>query len=658
VSTEAPAELPVARTDPGDGAAPRRVLALDGLRGLAISAVLLFHAGALVGFHGGYLSVDLFFVLSGFLITGLLVAPRVLDRAALWTFWQKRARRLLPALFCLFTLVAVYARFAYPSDHLEIRERMWATLCFGSNLYQLQRGTSYWDLFRQSSPLEHTWSLAVEEQFYLVWPLLIAGLTRWVSTKRLFFGVVAAWAASTAWALGLFAQTGDGNRIYLGTDTRMPSLLLGAALAVWMKWRRGEAPSRAAGPAGAAALAGILLLWVVVPMDTPWLYGGMLPLCAVLGVLVIRGAHEPGLLATVLEARPLREMGARSYGLYLFHWPLFVWLRGRSEQMDWAHYGLALSLSLGLALVSERWVERPFLLHGLGALRRRWLGPLVGAATVVGVLMSTSDGEAQPEDEPEWEPVAPALLTPITLPPPLPEPPAEKPVPVAAGPISRPPDRQARLMIMGDSVAHGLGTVLVKEAKAADLVVLNDGLFGCPLFRGDGRTKVGGRVEPERAHCAPWRARWLRDTQRFKPDAVFLLWGGVPVEAYRVDGEWRLPCDDRFLAAYQQVWRDTLDLFGSTGAALFVALPAYPRLTRLTAGAHHDCEVEALQRVLAERPAVRTLALGEWTCPNHATCTFERDGVSLSRDGIHYDVESGGAKLAADWVLPQVIAPR
>src|SRR5260370_6760481 len=230
--------------DPG-GSPTARVRALDGLRGAAVVAVLLFHAGHLVG---GYLGVDLFFVLSGFLITGLLLAQWDGTGEVRWlAFWARRARRLLPALFAMLGGVVAYAAFvAHPIQLGAIRSDTLSTLGYVANWHSIVGGHSYWDIFSAPSPLNHTWSLAIEEQFYLLWPLIVVGLAvgarrRDVLSRRVFVVAVVGAASLSALAISLTVTGASSNRVYLGTDTRAPAILLGAALAAASRWR---APGR------------------------------------------------------------------------------------------------------------------------------------------------------------------------------------------------------------------------------------------------------------------------------------------------------------------------------------------------------------------------------------------------------------------------------
>ena len=201
-----------------------RVAALDGLRGIAVIAVLLFHDGRL---RGGYLGVDLFFVLSGYLITSLLlVEQRDRGRVRLGRFYERRARRLLPAMVLALLGVAVYAAvWAQPSELPRIRWDGVATLFYFANWRDIFTKQSYWDIFRAPSPLQHTWSLSIEEQFYAIWPLMVVGVVSLRRSARAVLGVALALGTACAVFTVVGAlHDGDQRLFYYGTASRAPAL--------------------------------------------------------------------------------------------------------------------------------------------------------------------------------------------------------------------------------------------------------------------------------------------------------------------------------------------------------------------------------------------------------------------------------------------------
>src|SRR4051794_28771298 len=324
----------------------RHVRALDGLRGLAVAAVLLFHSDLL---KGGFLGVDLFFVLSGFLITSLLLSEaRRSDRIDLGHFWARRARRLLPALALLLAAVAAYAIvFAQPEELHRIRFDGIATTFYYANWRAVFAATTYWDLFTRPSPLQHTWSLAIEEQFYVVWPLLVAGLVAWgrrtrrALAPRLLLVCGALTVASLA-AMYAVYRPGDTNRAYFGTDTRAASILVGAGLAALLAWRGHPTSTGAWRGLQLVAFTGVGVLafeWIRFDGTSSAVYHGGVFVGALAAIAVIAAAPHPrrGPMHRLLEPAPLVGLGIISYGVYLWHWPVYVVLDSARTGLDgWA----------------------------------------------------------------------------------------------------------------------------------------------------------------------------------------------------------------------------------------------------------------------------------------------------------------------------------
>jgi peptidoglycan/LPS O-acetylase OafA/YrhL len=339
--------------------------ALDGIRGVAVAAVLLFHAGFSWA-KGGFLGVSIFFTLSGFLITSLLLREWGSDRQIdLRAFWARRFRRLMPAALATLSAVSVLAWVIGTHEQLHtLRLDVWAAVAYVANWRFLYAGRSYADLWSAPSPVQHFWSLAVEEQFYLLYPLATFAALR-VGGRRLLTAVLGAGTvASVVWAVHL---RGHLDRVYYGTDTRMAELLAGGLLALWWtqrasapaepSTRRGRAAVLALGVAG---LVGSAVLWPFVSQTSSFVTRGLLPLQAALSVALIASAVRPGPVSSLLSWRPLATLGVVSYGVYLYHWPIFLALTpARTHLSQVPLFGLRVAVTGLVAWASFVWLEQP-----------------------------------------------------------------------------------------------------------------------------------------------------------------------------------------------------------------------------------------------------------------------------------------------------------
>ncbi len=358
--------------------------ALDGLRAVAVLAVLLYHSYDLRMFRGGFLGVDVFFVLSGYLITCVLVSGhRNAGRIDLRNFWIRRARRLLPALFLVLGITCAYTALFLPDEAARLRTDALASLGYVTNWHLIFGDQSYFQTIGRPSMVQHLWSLAVEEQFYLLWPLLLAGGFALFGRRRrrLVFGVVAAAGASTLLMALLYDPTADPSRVFYGTDTHASGLLLGAALAfVWPAWRlttkTGKHAPLLLDLVGLAGLGG--LLWCfqnVSEFDTGLYHGGYFAFGLMVTVLVGVAVHPAArLMPLMLGNGPIRWIGIRSYGIYLWHWPVYQITR---PELDVPVRGapllaLRVGITVSLAALSYRFVEAPIRQGALG----RWLESL------------------------------------------------------------------------------------------------------------------------------------------------------------------------------------------------------------------------------------------------------------------------------------------
>ena len=395
----------------------RHLPALNGLRGIAVIGVVAYHLQ--IGWaKGGYLGVDLFFVLSGFLITTLLLEEWTgTGRVNLAAFWGRRARRLLPALFLVVAALALYlicnALFGGPGangliDLSGLRGDAIATLLYVNNWHQIYAHQSYFAQFSAPSPLQHTWSLAIEEQFYLIWPLLLLVLLRYGRRGWRRVGVtvtVALGVGSSVLMAALFHPGVDPSRIYYGTDTRLFDLMAGATIA-FLAASRHQPNERArrtlhwAGPAAAVVL-GVFWVKAGTPggLPTNLMFEGGFLLCAALAALVVADARlvEPGTFARGLAWRPLHFVGTISYGIYLWHWPVIVYLTAaRTGLSTWPLNLFRIAVTLAVSTASYYLVERPVRLARLRGGARIWGAPLAGVVTAVVIVVATIPAVADP----------------------------------------------------------------------------------------------------------------------------------------------------------------------------------------------------------------------------------------------------------------------
>jgi peptidoglycan/LPS O-acetylase OafA/YrhL len=358
----------------------RYMAGLDGLRALAVLAVIAYHLN-LPFAPGGLLGVDVFFVLSGYLISDMLLAERKkFGRINMKHFWLRRARRILPALFAMLIVVVVWVTLLQRSQIPALRGDVMAAVLFISNWYYIFHHVSYFAKFGPPSPLTNLWSLAVEEQFYLIWPLFLSVLLTFRAFRRrgpLVVLTLLVTAASAVAMAVLYHPGMNPNRVYYGTDTRAYALLLGAALAmVWPSAKLATTLSRSKRTLldgiGILGLLTILyMVWQTTQYETFMYRGGMVLLSLAATVLVATLAHPASLLSRLFAWKPLRWIGVRSYAIYLWHYPIIA-LTSPTMDMDGFNATrdiLQVGASIVIAALSWRFVEEP-IRHG--ALTRLW----------------------------------------------------------------------------------------------------------------------------------------------------------------------------------------------------------------------------------------------------------------------------------------------
>lgn len=363
----------------------RYIPALDGLRALAVLAVIVYHMG-MPWATGGLLGVTVFFVLSGYLITSLLLIEWDNTKTInLPQFWLRRIRRLFPAIIFLVLGAAALCTIFDHSLLTKLREDMWAALLWVTNWWYIFHDVSYFDALGAPSPLTHFWSLAIEEQFYLIWPVVLFAAHKFGVKRSIMRNATLVVALLSALEMALlFDPTADPSRVYYGTDTRAFSLLIGAWLAfVWPSHMLGAAKSVQIAPTvrrvldgvGLVALIALIIMIAEVDGFSPFLYRGGLLIASVLTAIIIAVmVHPASLVGKCAGVAPLVWIGKRSYAMYLWHYPLLLLMNPRSTiaETPWWMYIIQMAVIFVAAAISYSFVENPFRHGALGKFIRAW----------------------------------------------------------------------------------------------------------------------------------------------------------------------------------------------------------------------------------------------------------------------------------------------
>jgi len=562
-----------------EGRSTTHVDALDGIRAVAVAAVLCFHQG-LSWAPGGFLGVEAFFVLSGFLITSLLLTEwSGSGRISLGNFWGRRARRLLPALFCVVVACAIYERLAGPTGAVpDFGADVLATALYVANWHQIWTGSGYFAQTGLVSPLQHTWSLAIEEQFYLIWPLVLLGLLKLTRSVRLLFGITVIGAVASAVEMAvLYGPQGAGlNRVYYGTDTRAQALLAGAALAMAVhlrasaKGRPSGAPPRFAvvtAAVGVLGFAGLVAMMDLARSSSSWLFrGGFVVVDAsVLAIIVSVTSSSPGFSPTrrLLETWPFRKLGLISYGVYLWHFPLFLWLTTQSTGLGGtALLALRFGSTLIVSVISYVVVEQPIRTRRVHGRPLRALVPAGAAATAVAVLLTWGIGTsaatvasgAIPLSRLPTKGAAARTSCRVKL-----------PLMSIVEPFDRCPVVSA--MVVGDSLGLTLAIDIGLSQQRYGVYLLDQGRLGCG-FTTNGTIDVGGTgFMPLPRYCATEAQQWKYEAGLFHAQAIVVELGYWDEAQWDQGGQLEHLGDPGFDAALQA----KMDQFVRT-----LALPKVP----------------------------------------------------------------------------------
>ncbi len=629
-------------TDIGQTFRLRKMPALDGLRGLAIVGVLLYHGGYLTG---GWLGVDLFFVLSGYLITSLIIKEWIKGEKhlSLVAFWGRRARRLLPALIILFLGVMVYALLlASPLDLQTIRFNGIATMFYSANWYLIGSHSDYFQNTLLPSPLQHTWSLAIEEQFYLVWPLLLMLALKFRHALKTAFGVAIGLAmASVATMIILHANGASISRLYYGTDTRASSLLFGSALGIWhvlIKKQHSEGKSWIAlQVVGALSLCGLATAWVTLSGQSGFAYEGGLALCGLGATAVVALAANPrlGVLGKAMCWPPLRALGIISYGVYLYHWPIFLVLNMELNYKNHIIHGLVLfvaevAITLILAVASYILVEQPIRQRRMFKGLRGLASVSTAAVAILAMLLVVTVG-AQSADV-------------VALPSSVDQ--------TFNGPANSPV-----VMVVGDSTAFSLGAAMAKFSNRLNVSVANWAIIDCgPIYDLGNVMNYSGQLLSSHPDCT---SDWQRGIKKTHSNVVIMMFGFPPINSVFFAGGWQHACDPTYDAALEKRIASGVNMFLKGGSRVAIISTPYQSSNGLVGfdpsytDSYISCQNTVLKSV-GENSGSRVayLDVNKFLCPVDEVCFNNIDGVTMRADGLHFHSYDG--LLVSEWILKNI----
>ncbi|MGV0812088.1 acyltransferase family protein [Mycolicibacterium boenickei] len=646
----------------------RDIPALDGIRAIAVALVLAGHGGV-PGVAGGFIGVDIFFVLSGFLITSLLLDEyRRTERIDLKGFWVRRAKRLLPAMV-LMTLAVVIARDLFPPEAVaSLREDAVAAFFWMANWVFVAADTDYFSQGATPSPLQHTWSLAVEEQYYVLWPLLILGAIllvrrRSASAVRVTVFVLAVLGviASAVAAIVLSGDAEQLNRVYFGTDTRAQALLVGAAAAALLvrdwsaltmsgtliraRWRRWVAWT--------SPVIGVAVLAVAAHLATgsaEQFRHGLLLVVAVGAVLVVApvALDQDGYVARALAWYPLVTLGVISYGVYLWHWPIFLILNGeRTGLSGWSLLALRCAVTIAVSWVSWWAIEQPV---------RHWRpqhvpmlrlsAATVATAAVVTMTVVPVGAPSRPEG-----PDVTAAAAEVDVG-------AERPIAVGSPPARLAPGTRT-VAVFGDSVAW----TLMRYLPATPGFHFSDyTTIGCGIARG-GPYRSAGETLNQKPECDSWPERWTQRIAHDRPDTVLLMIGRWEAVDRTWRGRWTHIGNDAYDAYLKSELKRALDILGSTGARVVVTTAPYNRRGERSDGTLYPEDqpgrVQAwntmLRNAAGQRPNVTVLDFNAKLNPD-GKYTAKINGVRMRSDGVHPTSEA--VQWLTPWLLDSLKKPK
>jgi peptidoglycan/LPS O-acetylase OafA/YrhL len=633
-----------------------RISALDGLRAVALLIIMGYHFG--VGWlQGGFFSLDIFYVLSGYLITGLLVSEyRKRGAIKLSAFWLRRARRLLPALLIVLVVVTLMIRFAEPQGlYPDFRMSALSALFYFSNWFQIAAASNYFLATGAVSPLTHTWSLAVEEQFYLVWPLVVLAVMHLSRTfarglrALLVLSVAGAVASAVEMAVLYSPAANNTTRLYFGTDTHAQSILVGAVLACAMtiiQMRRGNqgmAPVAHAAVArwslvllGLAGFAGTLTLTYTLVGTSSFDYRGGFMLSALSAAAIITAAVcvPRGPIAWTLSLSPLVWLGTISYGAYLWHYPVFIYLDSQRTGAS----GLSLLVirfvsTFTLAALSYYLVERPVM---YGTFWRSLKAAVPAVALMVATVAVVVAGTVAA--------ASPVITT------------------VGQSDLRIPTGHGLRVFVVGDSLSLTVSLGILPYAHRYGIDLSGAPHTGCGIATALPLVDHGVIGDPF-PNCPMWPTWWEDDVREYHPQVVGLVigWWETPDRMYR--GRWQHLGDPAFDAYETMQLEKAVAILSSGGARVALFTSPYFDSGEQPNGQSWDqdspARVDRLNQIIRsvahrDPTVVTVIALGKFLDPS-GRFTWTIDGqVVRQPDGIH-TTPAAGTYLAPK-ILPQLAA--
>lgn len=589
--------------------------AVDGLRGVAVLSVLMYHTSL---YDNGLFGVDLFMVLSGFLITVTLLREESrTGRISLKAFYRRRAKRLLVPLIVVLGATAIAVAQLGRSDEADrVLQQGVASLFYVANWEQIAQGESYWDAMSVQGPLSHMWSLSITEQFYLVWPPLLAVVSAVVTRRRhAVIAALSAVAAVATTAVTMLSYDGtNADLLYLGTHTHGVGLMVGSMAAIvcvqLLRRRAAGVPPRFVMSGRVAGLVTLALLTAIVVVsvrtstyEEPWLYeGGGMTVVAILGAgLILALTREDTGVARLFKVAPLVEVGKLSYALYLVHMPLFWVLQKTLPDPRPVFIALVgIPLSVLLAAFLHHIVGEPVRI-------RRWnraggVSFAVLSVAVCGALV-----------------VSPNLVR------------------------QESGSGDTRVLILGDSLGHDFATALT--TFAADDFAVTDGAFnGCGVFSPETSRTTAVEQGPAPG-CLPWEQRWRDAVRESAPDVVVVnvAWDGAE---QRVGGRWTDPCTQEYADRYSRQLASALDIVEDGDPGRKVLLATSREFTPIAAPEWAACHTGQLRAIAAERDAVEILELHDFVCTDDECLQTTPAGLPAYIDTVHF------TRPGMEWIAP------